>query len=249
MRAERIGSIIRCNFSDLHYIVPFQGRSLSNYSENNIFERFIEVDLSGNSIECPVMCRVPIEQYLRNYTRETVEKVTVPLYTNNVPVPKRTASSIFKFFDTQAIDRLSKVTTNKGEIYYGGKGIILNSEFKVLVLCVCEYEQGENSGMTIPYICGYRAYIHPSVFLSSGLVEKGIIKTYIPSIVDGRIYCYDTSNALALSNSLEVEVIISDVTDKFIKTPVKPKIESFTVENVNKFLLDNLDEICNITKL
>lgn len=249
MSAERVRSIIRRNFSEFQLINPFQSRGASTYSENNVFERFLEIDLSGNSIECPIMCRMVAEPYIRNFEVKKVKGVTVPLYTNHVPALKRTASSIFKFFNTQAFDRLNKVTTNKGEIYYGGKGIILNSEFKVLVLCVCEYEYRSSGNFSIPYICGYKAYIHPSVFLSNGLIEKGIIKTYIPSIIDEGISCYDTSDAIASSNMIEAKVIISDVTDKFIKTPVKPKIKSFTVENVNKFLVDNLDEVWDNTRL
>lgn len=228
-----------------------------SYSNNNVFERFLEVDLSGNKIECPVIVRKHVELVLqeemssgRNFT-PLVERVSVPLYTEHRHTLKRTASSIFKFFEYQSHNRLDKVVTNKGEVYYGGKGIILNSEFKVLALCICEYNTKDESGNYLPTLCKIRVYIHPSVFLSNGLVEKGIIKTYIPSFIDAGFTraAMSAMSPLEVTAPTEVEIIISDVTDKFIKTPVKPKVHEFTGENVNRFLLGKLDKIYEMSKL
>lgn len=225
-----------------------------SYSNNNVFERFLETDLLGNKIECPVMARKYVEPALMerislgSNAASVVEKVSIPLYTEHGPTPRRTASSIFKFFERETQTRLDKVVTNKGEVYYGGKGIILNAEFKVLALCVLEYNLKDGGELRI--LNKLRVYIHPSVFLSNGLVEKGIIKTYIPSLIDEDIY-YPTwlTSVGRVSASSKVEVTISDVTDKFIKTPVKPKVSEFTEENVNKFLLSKFDKICEISKL
>lgn len=226
-----------------------------SYSNNNVFERFLETDLLGNKIECPVMARRYVEPALTergssfsSNVAPVVEKVSIPLYTEHRPTSRRTASSIFKFFECETQTRIDKVVTNKGEVYYGGKGIILNSEFKVLALCVLEYNLEEEE--ELPVLNKLKTYIHPSVFLSNGLVEKGIIKTYIPSLIEENIYylTWLTSMRVASASS-KVEVIISDVTDKFIKTPVKPKVSEFTEENVNKFLLSKSDKICEISKL
>lgn len=224
-----------------------------SYSNNNVFERFLETDLLGNEIECPVMARRCVEPALcekasaGSNSASVVEKVSIPLYTEYNSTPKRTASSIFKFFERQTQTRLDKVVTSKGEVYYGGKGIILNAEFKVLALCVLEYNLKD--GEELPILKKLKVYIHPSVFLSNGLLEKGIIKTYIPSFIDGDVHwsAWITSNGRLPYR--KVEVIISDVTDKFIKTPVKPKVDEFTGENVNKLLLSKLDKICEISKL
>ena len=238
------------------FLIPeLQGiprRDNFSYSNNNVFERFLETDLLGNKIECPVMARKYVEPALMkrvsSFGLPVVEKVSIPLYTEHRPTSRRTASSIFKFFERETQTRIDKVVTNKGEVYYGGKGIILNAEFKVLALCVLEYNLKE--GEELPVLNKLKTYIHPSVFLSNGLIEKGIIKTYIPSLIEENIY-YPTwlTSMRGASASSKVEVTISDVTDKFIKTPVKPKVSEFTEENVNKFLLSKFDKICEISKL
>lgn len=248
-------AIIRNILRNAFLIPELQGiprRDNFSYSNNNVFERFLETDLLGNKIECPVMARKYVEPALMervsSFGLPVVEKVSIPLYTEHRPTSRRTASSIFKFFERETQTRIDKVVTNKGEVYYGGKGIILNAEFKVLALCVLEYNLKEEK--ELPVLNKLKTYIHPSVFLSNGLVEKGIIKTYIPSLIEENIY-YPTwlTSTREASASSKVEVTISDVTDKFIKTPVKPKVSEFTEENVNKFLLSKFDKICEISKL
>lgn len=244
-----VTSILRNVFS-ISSLPGIPGSNDFSYSNNNVFDRFLETNLLGDKIECPVMARKCVELILfeRPSSEPMAEKVSIPLYTDCISTQKRTASSIFKFFEYQIQNRLEKVVTNKGEVYYGGKGIILNSEFKTLVLCVYEYKKSEENNL--PFISKLKVYIHPSVFLSNGLVEKGIIKTYIPSLIDGYIYCPNwLGSSRGPSMSFKVEITISDVTDKFIKTPIKPKVGEFTGENVNKFLLSKFDKIYEISKL
>lgn len=245
-----VTSVLRNVFS-IPSLPGIPGSNDFSYSNNNVFDRFLETNLLGDKIECPVMARKCVEPILFGRPSSNVpmaEKVSISLYTNCISTQKRTASSIFKFFEYQIQNRLEKVVTNKGEVYYGGKGIILNSEFKTLVLCVYEYKKNEETNL--PFISKLKVYIHPSVFLSNGLVEKGIIKTYIPSLIDGYVYCPNWLNSNSgLNMPFKVEITISDVTDKFIKTPIKPKVGEFTGENVNKFLLSKFDKICEISKL
>ena len=61
----------------------------------------------------------------------------LPLYDNAPSQECRTFDSIItQLFTVGYGKRLQKVTTNKGEVYYGGKGIIFDESYTPLLLCL-----------------------------------------------------------------------------------------------------------------
>ena len=237
---------------------------------NNVFTLFLRVDISGPEIDVPLMCKYRVEEgLLSNYNYpNSVKEVAVTLFENSYAQTRRTANAIFKTFlmnDTR--DRLMKITTNTGEVYYGGNGYILDKDYNILILYTLH---GVMEERTLHYKTG-RIYVNPKVFVSNGIVEKGIIKTVIPAFVQegiridganiegvtyqeintrmpirneyGRIIGYTSP----IPEIVIPEIVIADVTNRFIVKPKKPTPSTFSNEAMNDYLLEHLDEVVQMT--
>ena len=232
---------------------------------NNVFNLFLRVDISGPEIDVPLMCKYRVEEgLLRNYDYpNSVKEVAVTLFENSYAQTRRTANAIFKTFlmnDTR--DRLMKITTNTGEVYYGGNGYILDKDYNILILYTLH---GVMEDRTLHYKTG-RIYVNPKVFVSNGIVEKGIIKTVIPAFVQEGIringaniegVTYQEINThMPIRNeygritgytSPIPEIVVADVTGRFIVKPKKPTPSTFNNEAMNDYLLEHLDEVVQMT--
>lgn len=231
------------------------------FENNNVFNLFLRVDISGPEIDVPLMCKYKVEEgLLSNYNQpNSLKEMAIALFENSYPQSKRTANAIFKTFqmnDTR--NRLMKITTNTGEVYYGGNGYILDKDYNLLILYTLH---GVMEDRILHYKTG-RIYVNPKVFVSKGIVEKGIIKTVIPAFVQEGIMV-DTNNIevtaqdinIAISNQngfVQVtkplpEIVVADVTDRFIVKPKKPTPSASSNEAMNDYLLEHLDEVVQMT--
>lgn len=237
-------------YSNSHYrsnSISSNPNSEINYLYNNVCGLAFSIDFSKNHLIIPMFCRSFIDDAIYNILNGgSVDECIVGLYANGRPSDKRTANAIFKYFNNTSFgDKLSKVVTNKGVIYYGGHGIILDKDMKPLVLCAIEGEFIENNFIRNDFKYTRAViYVHPSVFNSSEVVEKGIIKTLIPAYTSRSIRCFFRGNI-----TLTPEVVIKDFTDDFFIKPVVPKPSEFTKENINTFLLDYVDDIVSAFRI
>lgn len=232
------------------------------FENHNVFNLFLRVDISGPEIDVPLMCKYKVEEgLLSNYNQpNSLKEMAVALFENSYPQSRRTANAIFKTFqrnDTR--DRLIKITTNTGEVYYGGNGYILDKDYNLLILYTLH---GVMEDRILHYKTG-RIYVNPKVFVSNGLIEKGIIKTVIPAFVQEGIRI-DTNNIGVTAQEITVhtrneyglinygtaplpEIIVADVTDRFIIRPKKPTPSTFSNDAMNDYLLEHLDEVVQMT--
>ena len=94
---------------------------------HNVFNRLFVIDVSSDEIEVPVFSKPAVESVISvklefPHTTHT-SKIVIPMYVNTYNQQRRTADSIVSDFFSR-VDfnrRLQKVTTNKGEVYYGGR--------------------------------------------------------------------------------------------------------------------------------
>lgn len=231
------------------------------FENNNVFNLFLRVDISGPEIDVPLMCKYRVEEgLLSNYNQpDSLKEMAVALFENSYPQSRRTANAIFKTFQgNNNRDRLMKITTSTGEVYYGGNGYILDKDYNLLILYTLH---GVMEDRILHYKTG-RIYVNPKVFVSNGLIEEGIIKTVIPAFVQEGIMV-DTNNIgvtaqdinIAIRNqngSIQVikplpEIVVADVTDRFIVKPEKPTPSTFSNEAMNDYLLEHLDEVVQMT--
>lgn len=234
------------------------------FENHNVFNLFLRVDISGPEIDVPLMCKYKVEEgLLSNYNQpNSLKEMAVALFENSYPQSRRTANAIFKTFQmNNNRDRLMKITTNTGEVYYGGNGYILDKDYNLLILYTLH---GVMEDRILHYKTG-RIYVNPKVFVSNGLIEKGIIKTVIPAFVQEGIVVGSSRTGITFQeindpirnvfgSIVEVtkpipEIVVTDVTDRFIVKPKKPTPSTFNNEAMNDYLLEHLEEVVEMTKI
>lgn len=218
---------------------------------NNVFRRSLVVEVNNDEVEIPVIARRHFEKLvLDNMTYPTIvriKRIILPLYDNAPSQERRTFDSIITqlFTNVRYGQRLQKITTNKGEVYYGGKGIIFDESYTPLLLCTLTAKSvhTEDNGNTMVY---YRPVCHvsPKVFLDSNkLINKGIIKKLIPYYTS-RDIDFPRNNYSFSSNPENKKVkVIVDNFDKFFVEPIKPTPSACSNDALNECLIDNIDDI------
>lgn len=248
-------------------LLGFTGPGL-NLEKDNIFKLFLNVDITGNEVDVPLMCRSIVEAKIKNNfniesEEDKTKRVSITLLENGSSQVRRSASTIFKTFATLPLrDRILKIVTPKGEVYYGNRGFILDKDYNLLILYVLHAVK--NADNTWTYKTG-RIYVNPRVFTSNGLVEKHIIKTIIPAFIEQGIKIDTYNNNIpggiisqeiylriegTYSYTLPIpEIMIADVTDKFITIPKKLSPATFNSDAMNDFLLEHLEEVAETSDI
>lgn len=224
---------------------------------NNVFNRFLVTKVGGDEIEVPVIAREHIEQAafdvmspLTGVSR--IQTVVLPLYENSVPQERRTFDSFIRqfFVNTNYSIRLQKITSNKGEVYYGGKGLIFDGRYNPLIMCTLKArKQVQESGTFRMAYFKPVIYVNPIVFTEPDkLINKGIIKKIIPYYT-GRgiifpntrysLFCIDSEN----NQESRKAMVIIDNPNRFFVKPTVPKPQSCTTESLNECLVNNIDDI------
>ena len=226
------------------------GMNLS-LDSNNVFRRSLVIEVNNDEVEIPVIAREHFEELVSDNMAHPeiirIKRIILPLYDNAPSQERRTFDSIINqlFTNVGYGERLQKITTNKGEVYYGGKGIIFDESYTPLLLCTLTARSvhTEDNSNTMVY---YRSVCHvsPKVFLESDkLINKGIIKKLIPCYTS-RDVNFPSSNYRFSSNPEDRKVkVIVDYFNKFFIEPIKPTPSATTNDALNECLIDNIDDI------
>lgn len=231
-----------------------------NYTNHTVHNLIMSVNISSPSMEFPAYSRNLYEinaiNRLRTLATSTVDsnssvydEIAVFMYEGRM-THKRTADSVLKSMFTENLSsyRLIKVITNKGEVYYGCKGIIMDANKRVLFMVTFNEEPFENRLK----LTGVNLYINPSVFLNDDLISKAIVKKIIPFYIENEYIVYTPSSVVNGFNGSgrdrvprKIKIILEDPTDKFFRTPSVPTPSSMNPEQINEFLLGYCDEMTN----
>ena len=238
-------------FNSIEYGDPDKLEGYLSLDSNNVFRKSLVIEINNDEVEIPVIAREHFEGLISdNMTYPTImgiKRIILPLYDNALSQERSTFNSIIAqlFTNVGYGQRLQKITTNKGEVYYGGKGIIFDESYTPLLLCTLTAKSvhTEDNGNTMVY---YRPVCHvsPKVFLESNkLINKGIIKKLIPYYTNRDIN--PPRSNYNFSNNLEdrkVKVIVDDF-NKFFIEPIKPTPSACSNDVLNECLIDNMDDI------
>lgn len=228
---------------------PTQLERELSLDSNNVFRRSLIIEVNDDEVEIPVIAR----EHFENLVSEKIDypltigtkRIILPLYDNAPSQERRTFDSIIMqmFNNVRFGMRLQKITTNKGEVYYGGKGIIFDESYAPLLLCTLtarkvHTEEGGNDMVYYRPVC----HVSPKVFLESDkLINKGIIKKLIPFYTSTEVsfpdYKFDVN-----PESKKVKVVVDNF-DKFFIEPIKPTPSATTNDALNECLIDNMDDI------
>lgn len=235
----------------------FNSSDISNpitLDSSNMFSKSLIVDTTGDYIEIPSIARTYYENIIRNsltHSNVRVERIIMSLYTSGNSQSRRTFNGIMREFFCEPLfnQRVLKVTTNKGDTYYGGYGLILDEGFNPLLMCGLKARKvitEHGDGAEVVHIQYYRTVCHvsPVVFTEPNkLINKGIIKELIPLYTTMDIHFSNVSVGTSNSpDSRKVEVIIDDFS-KFFISPIAPTPSKCSNETLNKCLNDNIEDI------
>ena len=239
-----IGTILNVfQFSDTSNCAPRHYNV--GFNMHNVFPYFAKVNM-GTHMCIPVFAKGAFEYWTRTMRDTNLEynELAIPLYTNSNIQSRRTADSIIGDFfrNTRFDERLRKVVTNKGEVYYGNKGCIFDKDMNPLVVACLTCEKLETPENRRPY--SYREAIlkvHPSVFLQQDtLINKAIIKKIIPIIASRDVHVTNVTGINGFEGKARIE--ICETKDMFF-APVTPSANSCSNDAINQVLKDNMSEI------
>lgn len=230
---------------------PTQLERELSLDSNNVFRRSLIIEVNDDEVEIPVIAREHFESLVSekiNYPLTVgTKRIILPLYENAPSQERRTFDSIVVqlFTNVGYGKRLQKITTSKGEVYYGGKGIIFDESYAPLLLCTLTARRvhTEENGDNMVY---YRPVCHvsPKVFLESDkLINKGIIKKLIPYYTSRDMnFPRNDYRFSSIPENRKVKVIVDNF-DKFFVEPIKPTPSTCSNDVLNECLIDNVDDI------
>ena len=158
----------------------------------------------------------------------------IPLFTSSSTSinERKTFGPLLKELSfTRGAGELNRVRDKDGNLYYGMRGLILNSNLEILVLCTLRPPR--ISSATTELILR----VSPKVFNSDNVVCKGIQKYLIE-------YCSTVSRYFSIiSGFTTMTVIINNDIDKFIRHAKAPTNINVN-EEIQQLLVDNIDNLC-----
>ena len=157
----------------------------------------------------------------------------IPLFTSSTSINERkTFGPLLKELSLiKRIGELNRVKDKDGNLYYGMRGLILNSNLEPLVLSTIRSHRELSATKEIIL------RVSPKVFNSDNVVCKGIQKYLIE-------YCSTTSRYFSIVNDFTtMTVIINNDIDKFIRHAKAPTNINVN-EEIQQLLIDNIDKLC-----
>lgn len=190
-------------------------------TENNQFSLYITNHMfNGEIIESPI------------YNSLSLREI-IPLFTSSTSINERkTFGPLLKELSLiTRIGELNRIKDKDGNLYYGMRGLILNSNLEPLVLSTIRSHRELSATEEIIL------RVSPKVFNSDNVVCKGIQKYLIE-------YCSTTSIYFPIVNNFTtMTVIINNDIDKFIRHAKAPTNINVN-EEIQQLLIDNIDKLC-----
>lgn len=240
MTATVYNDIITYPFNTVYADTGTFTTNSSCLEKHDILNGYICTDVNHTgSFEVP-MAMLPYLETILAQPKIKWEQIAMPLYYDDTVI-KNTSYAIIKWFFKEISvggKRLSKVITGKGEVYYGGDGMIFDQHMKPLVLYTVTV-----TGMTpitVPHrltrmkttISALNVRVSPQVLLKDDMLKKNIISKVIPSLVSRS---FANIRGVVLDKPITPKVIIEDLSE-WIKRPAKVGSSQTFKEDMQKFL-------------
>lgn len=210
----------------------------NTWDKNYLSNVFLKTNLCIGNSEIPIAMIQNVVSNLKSSRELSFNEVAMPIgYTDNITLLKTPISIIGLLLNSSNRKILRNIITKKDEIYHGFNGIIFSKDMSILYCCTLDVVIREDL-CCLPN--KLRVYIHPSVFMSDGTVEKQIAKNFIPVLLS-KEFTLSGVGRPRRTYMFKPEIVIKDVTDKFLYKPTTPI--NCTDEDLNQVLSNNIDEI------
>ena len=194
----------------------------SDFTSKDSFQHLLYVDISEDVFEVPVVIR----NIALLAKHDGYSEVCMPIMNNNTPSVKsrRTVGPIMLDFLNNRPLSFQAIVTSKGERYYGCPGLILDQDYNPLLVLTYECYGGE--------VIKYRCRISNNVFVyQNKLIEKTISKKFIPVLTTEYASSEDKFDGVFIGN---INLVVK---------PVVPTPNKDINEDINKFLIDNVEDL------
>lgn len=239
MAATDYNYIITSPFNTMYADTGVYIINSSCLEKHDILNGYICTDVNHTgSFEVP-MAMLPYFETILAQPKIKWKQIAMPLYYGSTAI-KNTSDAIIRWFFRETPvgnKRLSKVLS-KGEIYYGGNGMIFDQHMKPLVLYTATVTS--MTPVTVLHrptkmkttISALNVRVSPQVLLKDNMLKKSIISKAIPSLVSGS---FQIIRGVVLDKPITPKVIIEDLSE-WIKRPVKVDNPQTFKEDMQKFL-------------
>ena len=239
MTATDYNYLITIPFNTMYVDTGVYITNSSCLEKHDILNGYICTDVNHTgSFEVP-MAMLPYLETILSQPKIKWKQIAMPLYYKGTAI-KNTSDAIIRWFFRETpvgTKRLSKVLS-KGEIYYGGGGMIFDQHMKPLVLYTATV-----TGMTpvtVPHrppkmrttISALNVRVSPQVLLKDNMLKKSIISKAIPSLVSES---FPIIRDVVLDKPITPKIIIEDLSE-WIKRPAKVGRPQTFKEDMQKFL-------------
>lgn len=204
--------------------------------ESSSLSKFATFDISGNVITVPAaIARIALRRKSEGYDTIVWPIVEHPGSSN---FTRRNANTIMEDLSHESLN-FQKVITSKGNSYYGTKGMILDEQFRPLVIAMLELAEEtrviEGGNYTGFFPKKAKLCLDYKVFSSDNILEKTILKQVIPYYANEEIVPYNFNHyAYSCSDPLRVEIVIQSL-DSIITTTASPTVNT-TKESIISLL-------------
>ena len=259
MTADEFNRIIMYPFTDYEDLGA-AGNTGSSESHEGLVGFIKAKKIDNREMEVPAQMLYSLYELTTGNVYEhpgIYSEMVVPLIWGDT-ILKRSADSILcQLFNRRVFggpNKIQRITTTKGCIYYGGPGIVLKEErgiIRPLLLYTftingthrtnCSATQPAIEG---PRVIGLNLRVAPSVFSDGDIVSKCIVKKLIPALLKPlRGTWLPLSIFPEQKKTVTPRVIVEDLSN-WILQPVKPKMSSFN-HDFRQFFADEriIDEI------
>lgn len=190
---------------------------------------FLKYDINREGCTVPIIMSRMVSHFLRN--EHTPKKAVSPLTVNLTNRTFSGGDTLLRWAAREypnTIARLCKMQTSKGEIYYGGSGILFDKDFVPLLLSTVTLEGSRGVQREIII------HISPKTFLEKSTLNTTITKRVLPYFLE--------NNTSGSWNVAPIKIVI-DNSESFIHKVNKPNLEKSVIEDANVILRENIDEI------
>lgn len=215
-------------FAENAYIDYFTNSPLD---ENRAFPVMATFKMVNGEGEIPTFLKGVV---INGIPREGVFSVVYPMNVSSYNRIIAGAESILKEFclNNQG-SRLTRVTTPKGEIYYGSRGVVFDRDFNPIIYTTATIKF-PNGGANLE---NYKLHISPKMFLEDTTLNKSILKKGIAYFLSNGI------NQGWRMPQAKVSILVDEGLE-FFKKPNQPSVNT-TNEEFTNLLKDNIGDILN----
>ena len=189
--------------------------------KHEILKGYLCAHVERGEAEIPAMV-LPFLTTILSQPEIKWEQIAMPLFYTYTSFKSISDSIIGQFLRTSiGSSRLTKVITNKGEIYYGGQGIILDKNMEPYLLYTVTVSNFETADRIAPTIVAnavsLNVRVSPKVFNMNNMISKHIVTKMIPALTYEGIPSNRFVN-MKTDRPLTPKVIIEDLSD-WVKRP------------------------------